>query len=187
MVNEVGTILPDDLRQGEPGYVPQPIPHAYWNLTGALFAYVFGELAHQGIEVVGASQLVGYPTQFPSVSMVDWNDGTPNPRFRVLQLLKDNFRPGDQLADSSGLNQSFVYGLAAVGADGRRRLLLASKRDRALVVRVPGAAGGQLEVLDASTGAGLPVRQTLAGDEIRLGAFAVAVLTLAATPTIAPK
>ena len=55
--------------QGEPGHVTKPIPDSYWHLSGATYAYVFGNLASLGIDVAGESQLVGYPTQFPSVSM----------------------------------------------------------------------------------------------------------------------
>ena len=43
--------------------------------------------------VVGESQLVGYPTQFPSVSMMDWTHNEPNARFWVLKLIKDTFHP----------------------------------------------------------------------------------------------
>ena len=55
-----------------------------------------------GIDIVGESQFVGYPTQFPSVSMVDWNTGIPNARFRVLQLIHDHFAPGDKLVETQG-------------------------------------------------------------------------------------
>jgi len=34
-----------------------------------------------GIDLAGESQLVGYPTQLPSVSMMDWIDGKPIPLF----------------------------------------------------------------------------------------------------------
>ena len=64
-----------------------------------MYAYLFGELTKIGIDVAGESQLVGFPTQFPSVSMVDWNDGKPNARFWVLKLLHDNFGAGDKLVE----------------------------------------------------------------------------------------
>jgi hypothetical protein len=54
----VGVILPND-------NVPNPgkIPDVYWNAAGAMYAYVFSNLGKFGIEVIGESQLVGYPTQ----------------------------------------------------------------------------------------------------------------------------
>ena len=57
--NELGSIAADDNRSG-----PIVIPDSYWNLSGAMYAYVFAELAKMGIEYAGESQLVGYPTQF---------------------------------------------------------------------------------------------------------------------------
>ena len=94
-INELGSIAADDNRSG-----PIEIPKSYWNLSGALYAYVYAELAKLGIEYAGESQLVGYPTQFPSVSMVDWATGQPNARYWVLKLLHDNFGPGDKLMDT---------------------------------------------------------------------------------------
>ena len=79
------------------GYVAPPIPNSYWNLSGAMYAYVFGEVAKLSIQIVGESQMVGYPGQWPLVSMVDWNTGQPNARFWVLKLLRSNFGPGDKL------------------------------------------------------------------------------------------
>ena len=84
-IDEIGAISADDVMQDQPGHVTQPIPNSYWNLTCALYAYIFGELTRMGVDVAGESQLVGYPTQFPSVSMVDWNTGKPNSRIRVSE------------------------------------------------------------------------------------------------------
>ena len=84
-IDEIGAISADDVMQDQPGHVTQPIPNSYWNLTCAMYAYIFGELTRMGVDVAGESQLVGYPTQFPSVSMVDWNTGKPNSRIRVLK------------------------------------------------------------------------------------------------------
>ena len=79
--DELGVILPDDNRTGEtPEQINKRIPPKYWNLAGSLSAYLYIELAKQGIDVIGESQLVGYPTQFPSVTMIDWNTGKPNAR-----------------------------------------------------------------------------------------------------------
>src|SRR5215469_122747 len=134
-IDEIGAISADDSAQDEPGHVTKPIPNSYWNLTGAMYAYLFGELTHLGIDVVGESQLVGYPTQFPSVSMVDWNNGKPNPRFRVLELLHDNVGPGDKLVEVASPAPNplhlYVYSLALVTKAGQRRLLFVNKQDRA--------------------------------------------------------
>jgi hypothetical protein len=181
MVNEIGSISADDLGQGQPGYVFKPIPASYWCLSGAVYAYLFGELTRLGIDVAGESQLVGYPTQFPSVSMVEWEKGTPNPRYRILQLLKDRLGPGDKVVDmqaaASGV-PPVLYAQAFVKPDGKRRVLLVNKRDRAASLVVSGASGGQVEYVDQTTGFGAPGQARLSGDTVALNGLAVAVVTL---------
>jgi Glycosyl hydrolases family 39 len=183
MINEIGSISADDLQQSQPGHVAKPIPASYWNLSGAVYAYLFGELARLGIDVAGESQLVGYPTQFPSVSMVDWEKGEPNARFRVLELLKKSFGPGDKLVEvSSGFPPpswaAYVYAQGFVTREGRRRLLLVGKRDRAIEIEVEGAAGGQIETVDQTTGARPAATRRLEGEKVTLNGLAVAVVTL---------
>ena len=177
MVNEIGTISADDLLQGERDHVTKPVPNSYWSLSGALYAYLFGEFTRMGIDVAGESQLVGYPTQFPSVSMVDWNDGTPNPRYWVLKLLKDNFGPGDKVVQVEGTN-TFVYSLAVLTKDGRKRLLLVNKRDHPMVVSIAGARGGQEAYCDQTTGFKPPASARLTSDDITLNGYSVAAVTL---------
>jgi hypothetical protein len=177
LVNEIGAISAEDLTQGQPGYVFKPIPHSYWNLASATYAYIFGELSRLGIDVAGESQLVGYPTQFPSVSMVDWTDGKPNARYWTLKLLKDNFGPGDKLVETTSDNR-YVYALGAVKSDGKRRVLLVNKRNRPFEITVPGAGGGRVERVDQTTALQPPASAKLSDDKVRLGGFAVAVVTL---------
>jgi hypothetical protein len=90
-LDELGVILPGDNVAIDD--TATRIPPVYWNAAGAMYAYLCVELSKIGIDVVGESQLVGYPTQFPSVSMIDWKNGKPNARFLILKLLKDNFGP----------------------------------------------------------------------------------------------
>jgi hypothetical protein len=156
-IDELGVISADDLTQGEPGHVDKPIENSYWNLAGAMYAYLFGETTKMGIDVAGESQLVGFPTQFPSVSMVDWNDGKPNARYWVLKLLHDNFGPGDKLVKMEppsppAKDNPYVYSLAFATRDEKRRVLLVNKRNRSFDVSVVGASGGQVDCVDQTTG-----------------------------------
>lgn len=176
-IDELGVISADDIAQAEPGHVAQPIPNSYWNLAGSMYAYIFGELTSIGIDVAGESQLVGYPTQFPSVSMVDWNNGKPNARFWVLKLLRDNIGPGDKLVEIEPPNP-YVYSLALVTRDGKRRVLLVNKRDRAFDVTIPGGSGGQIEYVDQTTGFQPPATVKLIADVTKLSGYSVAVVTL---------
>ena len=176
-INEIGVIRADDLKQSQPGHVAQPIPDAYWNLAGAVYAYVFIHLARLGIEIAGESQLVGYPSQFPSVSMVDWNTGAPNARLRVLELLIKHLSPADQVV-SAATGSPYYEAQAFLGADGQRKLLLVSKRSRAAEISLPGFAGASVTVVDQATAGGPPRVETLSSETFRLPGFAVAVATL---------
>jgi hypothetical protein len=176
-IDELGVISADDEDQGKAGHIAKPIENSYWNLAGALYAYLFGELSKIGIEVAGESQLVGFPTQYPSVSMVDWNDGKPNARFWVLKLLHDNFASGDKLVEIES-NQPYVYPLAFATQDGKKRVLLVNKRDRAFNVTVTGATGGRLNYVDQTTSFEPPAIVQLSGDTLKLGGYSVTVVTL---------
>ncbi len=182
-IDELGVISADDIAQGEPGHVAKPIPNAYWNLAGSLYAYLFGKLTEIGIDVAGESQLVGFPTQFPSVSMVDWNDGKPNARFWVLKLLHDNFHAGDKVVEIGAAspfapNHPHVYSLAFVTQEGKRRVLLVNKRDRPFEVSIANARGGQVQFVDQTTASQPPASAKLDGDKFTLGGFSVAAVTL---------
>lgn len=176
-IDELGVISADDGDQGKPGHIAKPIENSYWNLAGALYAYLFGELSTIGIDVAGESQLVGFPTQYPSVSMVDWNNGKPNARFWVLKLLHDNFTAGDKLAESES-TQPYIYSLAFAIPEGGRRILLVNKRNRAFNVTVAGTAGGRLDYVDQITSFQPPATTKLSEDTWKLGGYSVAVVTL---------
>ena len=179
MINEIGSISADDLRQGEPGYAFTSVPQAYWNLSGALYAYLFSELSRIGIDVAGESQLVGFPTQFPSVSMADWADGRPNARYWVLKLLHDHFGPGDTLtATEIALpgNQAYVHAQAFVTRGGQRKLLVVNKRNRPFDIALP-AAPARVDIVDQSTASGPPASRMAPGATLRLDGFGVAVVT----------
>jgi hypothetical protein len=176
-INEIGSISADDLVQFSPNHVTKPIPASYWNLAGAMYAYLFAELTKIGIDVTGESQLVGYPTQFPSVSMVDWTNGKPNPRYWVLKLLKDYFGPGDKIVDTQGTSP-YVHSMGVLTRDGKRRILLVNKRDRDIEVTVPGVAGARQDYVDPSTKFDPPASAKVDGDKVLLRALGVAVITL---------
>ncbi len=182
-IDELGVISADDTAQDQPGHVAKPIENSYWNLAGAMYAYIFGELTKIGIDVSGESQLVGFPTQFPSVSMVDWNNGKPNARYWVLKLIHDNFAAGDKLVEIEpstppAPNDPYIYSLAFATHDGKRRVLLVNKRDRAFEVSIAGASGGQLDYVDQTTGFQPSATAKLTADTVKLGGYSVAVVTL---------
>jgi hypothetical protein len=175
--DELGSISADDIEQDKPGHVMKPIPNSYWNLCGGLYAYLYAELAKRGIEVAGESQLVGYPTQFPSVSMVDWNTGQPNARFWVLKLLHDNFGPDDKLVETH-LDSPYIYGQAFVTPQGQRKLLLVNKRDRTFEVSTTAPQGSAVTFVDQSTNFQPPASAHLGENSLSLSGYEVAVVNV---------
>ncbi len=155
-----------------------PPPAAYWNLAGSLYAYLYIELSQLQIDVVGESQLIGYPTQFPSVSMMNWQNNKPNARFWALKLIKDNFHPGDKLVDTKleGEGSGNVAAQAYVTATGHK-VLLANKRDQAVEVSIADADKATALTVDGQTGDDAARSVKAEGGKIRLEPFAVTVVS----------
>lgn len=169
-IDELGVIAPDESWKKLP---------VYWNAAGAMYAYLYAELSKLGIENIGESQLVGYPTQFPSVSMVNWETGKPNARFRVLELLKHNFGPGNTLVSTRVAGRG-VAAQAYRTATGRK-LLLVNKRNAAVGVDLPPeAVGARMDVVDATTGENPAQGSRLSRTRVTLAPFAVAVVSTTA-------
>ncbi|MGC2399483.1 MAG: glycosyl hydrolase family 39 [Acidobacteriaceae bacterium] len=176
--DELGVILASDEAENAEGKAhPDRIPALYWNAAGALYAYLFEELAQQGIEVIGESQLVGYPSQFPSVSMIDWKNGKPNARYWVLSLLKDNFHPGDQLVKTELSGHSDIAAQGFVTPAGKK-LLLINRRNREVDVTLPtGMRSASLQIVDEASGEGTARSSKGDGAYLKMAPFAVTVLT----------
>ena len=173
-LDELGVILPTDNTAAD----KVPPPAAYYNLAGSLYAYLYIQLSRLQIDLVGESQLVGYPTQYPSVSMMNWTNNKPNPRFWVLKLIKNSFHPGDFLVDTNlnGSGSGDVEAQAFVTPAGRK-LLLANKRDHAIEVKLPDAQNPSALTVDESSG-DEPARSVkLTEGTIRLEPFAVSVVS----------
>ena len=178
--DELGVILPTDgLEIRANKALPDHIPHIYWNAAGALYAYLFVELSKLGVDVIGESQLVGYPSQFPSVSMIDYNNGKPNARYWVLKLMVDNFHSGDRLVESSiqGSDEGSEPLVQGFATPQGRRILLVNESNREENVTVPtDFARAEFATVDAATGDDAPRTGTLSGAELTLAPFAVTVL-----------
>jgi hypothetical protein len=175
-VDEIGSIAANDNEKEPPERTAERLPDTYWNLSGATYAYVFGNLAELGITVAGESQLIGYPTQFPSVTMLNWNTGNPNARFRVLQLLKDNFAPGDKIVKATS-GSPYIYAVGFVNGSGEHKLLLVNKRNRTVEVTLPQPAKS-IQFVDQTTKKAPPVIQRLGSANIQLHGYEVGVVTV---------
>jgi hypothetical protein len=183
-VNELGSVLPAPLA---PKLI-KPIPESYWNLAGAMWAYIYGHLAVLGTDVVGAAELIDYPGQVAATTLVDWDTGEPNARYWVAKLLRDNFGPGDKIVGPPAVNPqtdlatdsgsaAHIYFQAFISPRGKRKLLLVNKRSRSIDLTIPGAGGGVMQSVDESTRSAAAV-SLVPADTIHLPSLAVAVITM---------
>jgi hypothetical protein len=171
-LDELGVILPTDNTPEDKG----PPPPAYWNVAGALYAYLYIQLSQMQIDVIGESQLVGYPTQFPSVSMMNWQNDKPNARFWVLKLIKDSFHSGDSLVETKLTGADGVTAQAFVTGSGHK-LLLVNKRNRVVEIVLPDAERASVVTVDLASADG-PARSIKpTSGNIKLEPFAVTVVS----------
>jgi Glycosyl hydrolases family 39 len=187
-IDEAGTSLLDDGMSA----TPKPIPAAYWNVSGATYAYLFMKLSELGIETLNESALIQYPSQFPDATMIDWVSGRPNARYWVLKLLKDRFNRQDELCattvhqksrptvtEPQGMYPIPVAAQAFRSPVGERKILVVNKANSGVRVSLRHEAmSGQLEVVDQKTGEGPARVSALDSQMITMAPFAVAVVTL---------
>lgn len=175
-LNELGVILSEDEKEiRTPGYVAKDEPSEYWNLAGSMYAYLYMECSRIGIDVVGESQLVGYKSQFPSVSMMNYVTGEPNARYWVLKLLLDNFGPGDKIVET--VAPASTYAVQGFQTARGKRILLLNKRNRPQQVDLPpDADGASVSFVAPSTREKNPGTKVLVGHAYILQPFEVAVI-----------
>jgi hypothetical protein len=179
-VVDIATMLPDPLAPR----LTQPIPRSYWNLSGGVFAYTYGQLALLGVDVVGASELIDYPGIVAASTLVDWDTGQPNARYWVLKLLRESFGPGDKLVRPRPYTvlqpdpSPQLYVQAFISPLGERRILLINKRTGPVKVRIVGASGGRERMVEQTTDS-FPIEQPMTQETLQLSGLAVAVVTLA--------
>lgn len=184
-VDELGTF--DDVktteeacRADEPYQAYNPL---YWNAIGANWAAIFIASEQMGMPLFSMSQMIGYPTQCPSISMFDKDTAKPNAHYWVLSLINRHFGPGDKLTATENSSEE-IEAQASITRRGRKVLLL-NTTDHAVQVDLegtfPGASGKQLQadVVDQATGEEAPRTDRLDGQKITLAPFAVAVVSAA--------
>jgi hypothetical protein len=174
-INETGCIGLSDDVDGPDKMSGVDIPPYYWNLCGALFSYVAARLSEQGIQTVGASQLLGYPSQYPTVSLLDWTTGLPNARYYSLKLLIDDLPSGDRLG--APRNSPVLYALPFVGKNGSRSALIINKTADELRLTLPDDPAKWMEQHVDLTSTLAPSSRDVVSKQIELGPFAVMLLT----------
>lgn len=172
-IDELGTFVNDEMRN-------QPITPAYWNLSASVYAYFFIELSKRGIDVIGESQLVGFPTQFPDVSMINYINNKPNARFWVLKMIKDNIKSGSTLikTDISGNNGDNILAQGFIDG-GTKKVLILNKRNKGIFVKLPaGFKGAKISTIDGDSGDNKANRSIINDENIEMKPFAVKLIEL---------
>jgi hypothetical protein len=180
-INEFGSILLKSATQPK----PEPINDDYWIISGAVYAYGFIQMSIIGIDALGMSQMVGFPTQYPSVSMVNWNNGTGNARYQVLKLIVEHFdlqlgKRFVDIMDTQSTGAIFAQGFLVTKATTKqRKVLIINKQRTSKILNIQGAKGGVLSYVDLSTGPYGPSKTiTLQADSFNLGGYGVGVVVL---------
>lgn len=178
--DELGVILPTDSLSNQAGKsLHIPLPKIYWNAAASLYGYLFVHLSRLGVDVIGESQLVGYPSQFPSVSMIDYNNAKPNARYWVLKMIVDNFHPGDKMevTQQPEIDHGQPVLVQGYKTPQGRKILVVNTSDATHTVEAPtGFADASYETVDEATGDDAPRTGKLNGRELTLTPFAVTVL-----------
>jgi hypothetical protein len=172
-IDELGTFVNGEMRN-------QPIIPAYWNLSASVYAYFFIELTKAGIDVIGESQLVGFPTQYPDVTMINYTTNKPNARFWVLKLIKDNIRPGCKLTETN-IDANGGGDIAAQAfLDGNKKLILIlNKRNKPINISLPQECKNARSLSVNPTSADSPpLESTISNSQATLEPFEVKLVIL---------
>jgi hypothetical protein len=180
--DELGTFVDvkageEACRANEPYSAYRPL---YWNANGANWAYNFISAENLGMPLISMSQMIGYPTQCPSISMFDKDTAKPNAHYWVLWLISHNFGPGDKLAPTQS-SSGDVNAQASITTRGRK-VLLVNTSDHKVDVDLTGSfKAGPLKaaVVDEASGEDAPRTDKLTGTTVTLAPFAVAVVSQA--------
>lgn len=164
----------ESCRADEPYHNYNPL---YWNANGANWADTFIAAENLGVPLISMSQMDGYPTQCPSISMMDGETKRPNAHYWALWLISHNFGPGDRLVTTKSSSED-VVAQASITSSGRK-ILLINTTDQDVTVNLAGAyASGtqRMQVVDAQSGEQVPRAESVTGQHVTLAPFAVAVV-----------
>ncbi len=199
------------IAHGDNKLDPPPLPDVFWSASGAYWAYLYAKLAKLQIDVASMSQLIGgnprictFPSNgtrcggqgvqgcvcagsnFPSVTMLDWQTGKPTARWFVLKMLVDAFGSRTKRVVPTTVGPSvgdcFVQAFEVTESDGAKaKKLLAVNKDK-VSAKAPIAAGAAgfrcVIVTDGRDPWTAPVSKPIGPTgSFLLGPFAVAIFT----------
>ena len=179
-IDELGTF--DKINPGEDGGPAEDHYSAfnprYWVASGGNWAVNFITAENLGIPLISMTQMLGYETQSPSTTMLNWENGKPNAHYWVLKLIASNFGPGDKLISTRSSSPD-VVAQASITPKGRK-ILLVNTVNRTVVVFLADAFKAKavrLEAVDEASREQAPRRETVQGTMINLAPFATVVIS----------
>ncbi|HKO12017.1 MAG TPA: hypothetical protein VJV22_08615, partial [Acidobacteriaceae bacterium] len=165
----------ESCRADEPYHNYNPL---YWNANGANWVDTFITAENLGIPLISMSQMDGYPTQCPSISMMDGETRKPNSHYWALWLVSHNFGPGDKLVTTRTSTHDIVAQASITPAG--QKLLLINTWDHPITVNVSGAFPSgtlQAQVVDQQSFEDAPRTDSVTGQQFTLAPFAIAVVS----------
>lgn len=181
-ISELGVMSGDEVanesaaQNGLRPYQLPNIPQEYWTLGASVFAYAYLGTIREGVDLVGASELVDYPGNVAGTNLIDWNTGEPNAIYRVVKLLHDALPAGAQLVRTSVTGEEVEAQGFEVST--HKTLLLINKSLKTVTVKIPGAGGARTSTVDIGTGAAFPRGSQWDNDAVILEPHAVVVAVL---------
>ena len=179
IIDELGTF--NIVKPGEEVYCADEPYKAfnslYWNANGANWAVNFITAEKLGVPLISASQMVGYPTQCPSIAMFDPDTARPNAHYWALNLVNSNFGPGDKLVNTASSSEGIVA-QAAITSSGRK-VLLVNTTDQQIAVDLSNSLEMSYltaKVVDQASVENKPRQECVKNSVLMLAPFAVAVV-----------
>ena len=152
------------------------IPKEYWTLGASVFAYAYLGTIREGVDLVGASELVDYPGNVAGTTLIDWRTGEPNAVYRVVKLLHDALPPGARLVRTKVRGEEVeVQGFEV---SGDKKLLLINKSLKTVRVTIQGVSGAKTTTVDIGTGSAPPREGNSDHEDIVLQPQAVVIAVL---------
>lgn len=178
-ISELGIMSGDEAanmaaaQSGLKPYQLPDIPKEYWTLGASVFAYTYLGTIREGVDMVGASELVDYPGNVAGTTLIDWNTGEPNAVYRVVKLLHDALPQGAQLVRTQVTGEEVAAQGFVVSTE--KKLLLINKSREAVRVKITGAGGARMRTVDLGTGSAPAREGQWDNDEVILQPHAVVI------------
>lgn len=174
-VNEFGFMWgPEDdkllmaINTGKSDSSEPTIPDQYWSLAASVFAYTYIGVARAGVDLLGAAELVDYPSQLAGTNLIHWRTGEPNAMYRTVKMLHEQLPPNGSLRATNV--EGFAIEAQAFDTHDGRRLLLVNKSDKAHKITLECESksncptSGTARAIDKFTGGAVPQEYRVTAD-----------------------